>query len=360
MKESKNSRELRVAVIGGGMSGILCAIKLQEIGVTDFCIYEKAESLGGTWRDNTYPGLACDVPSHLYSYSFEPNSQWTRKFSPGREIRDYEDKNLFRQNPSVMENMHSSMSKSFSESFSNAVVGANPEQLKLIQTTCEENLNKNVKNLELKERLTPDYQAACKRLVMSDDFYDAIQKTNANLITDPIEKIQSDGILTRDGTLHQLDIVVLATGFNAHQFMRPMNVSGKNEYTLDEHWQDTTSAYRSVSIPGFPNFFTLIGPNSPVGNFSLIEVAEIQLKYILQLIELIRKADYSEIAAKKSVTDRFNKDLTEAMKGTVWVSGCRSWYLDKHGNPATWPWTFDRFFEDMKKPDLEDFDLVAN
>src|SRR6476619_6942815 len=86
---SGEPRALRFAIIGAGMAGILSAIKLTEAGLTDFTIYEKADRFGGTWRENTYPGLACDVPSHLYSYSFAPNPEWSHRFSPGDEIRAY-------------------------------------------------------------------------------------------------------------------------------------------------------------------------------------------------------------------------------------------------------------------------------
>jgi len=83
------SRPLRFAVIGAGMSGILSAIELRNAGYDDFTIYEKADRLGGTWRENTYPGIACDVPSHLYRYSFAPNPDWSHTFSPGEEICHY-------------------------------------------------------------------------------------------------------------------------------------------------------------------------------------------------------------------------------------------------------------------------------
>ena len=99
-----------------------------------------------------------------------------------------------------------------------------------------------------------------------------------------------------------------------------MNVTGRNGITLDDVWPDTTHAYRSVSIPGFPNFFMTMGPHSPVGNFSLIEVAEIQLAYVMQLIDLIRKGQYNEIAAGVEATERFNEERIEATQGTIWAS----------------------------------------
>ena len=163
---------------------------------------------------------------------------------------------------------------------------------------------------------------------------------------------------TRDGRLHELDVLVLATGFNAHQFMRPMQVVGRDGTTLEEAWSPKPWAYRSVSIPGFPNFFMVVGPHSPIGNFSVIEISEYQVAYILQLIEQVRSGACREISATAEATDRFNDAIRGAMKGTIWVTGCRSWYLDEDGIPATWPWTVQRFRQEMTHPDLADFERV--
>jgi cation diffusion facilitator CzcD-associated flavoprotein CzcO len=483
-------RNPRISVIGAGMSGILTAIKLQEAGISDITVHEKADRLGGTWRDNTYPGLSCDVPSHLYSYSFELNPEWSRLFSPGAEIQDYfetvaakygvdryirynseivsarydgaartwhledsagasesadmviaatgvlhkpvypdieglndfsgamfhsarwdhtvglddvrigiigtgstaiqivpavidrvrhlslfqrtaqwifpqanpyyseEDKENFRRNHTVMEHMHKVMSDRFANTFARAVIG-DEEQIRVISDACLQNLEDNVRDPELKERLRPDYQAACKRLIMSDDFYPAIQKPNAELVTAKIERIEEAGVRTTDGRLHELDVLVLATGFDGHNFMRPMTVTGQDGQTLDEVWAEANRAYRSVAMPRFPNFFMLVGPNSPIGNFSLIEISEWQLSYIMQLIELYRDSKADAIAPRQDASDAFNARVQEAMKGTVWVSGCSSWYLDKNGNPAMWPFSFEQFCEDMSAPNLNEFELTA-
>jgi cation diffusion facilitator CzcD-associated flavoprotein CzcO len=483
-----DTKHLKVAVIGAGMSGILTGIKLQQAGLTDFTIYEKADRLGGTWRDNTYPGLSCDVPSHLYNYSFEPNPNWSHRFSPGAEIQAYfegvakkyavessirfnkeitsarytdgkwqidtkdgdrdqvdiviaatgvlhhpvypdidgldsfagpcfhtgrwdhgaaletkrigiigtgstaiqivpaiidkaarvslfqrtaqwifplpnpayseQEKAEFRKSPEMMEQLHKFISERFEETFARAVVG-DEEQLRAIEQACQENLDENVTDPDLKRKLTPNYKAACKRLIMSDDFYPAIQKPNADLVAEGIERIEPDGVRTTDGVLHELDVLVLATGFDGHRFMRPMQVTGKDGLTLEDAWSYANEAYRSVAVPGFPNFFMLVGPNSPIGNYSLIDISELQLAYVMQLIDLLRTGTYKEISAKKDAADRFNAEIRAAMKGTVWVSGCQSWYLDKNGNPAMWPWTFDKFRADMDHPVLEEFDLVS-
>jgi len=138
-----------------------------------------------------------------------------------------------------------------------------------------------------------------------------------------------------------------------------MEVIGRDGRTLDAVWAERPVAYLSVAIPDFPNFFMLNGPNGPVGNFSLIEVAELQFDYILQLVELVRSGRCREVAPLESATHRFDEERTKAAQKTVWTTGCQSWYLDSRGVPATWPWTFDRFREEMAEPKLRDFELVA-
>jgi cation diffusion facilitator CzcD-associated flavoprotein CzcO len=482
-------RSLRFVIIGAGMSGVLSAIKLREAGFDDFSIYEKADRLGGTWRENTYPGIACDVPSHLYSYSFEPNPEWSHRFSPGDEIQGYFDgvakkyqvegrihfgeevtvcvfeggrwrletksgrrdeadvviaatgvlhhPNLpeiagldrfegalfhsarwdhgvrldgrrvgiigtgstavqivsalvdrvaklalfqrtaqwvmpqdnpaysgaeqaeFRRHPETMRQLHANLSTLFAQGFSNAVVDATSPQMKLIEEACRANLESSVVDPVLREKLRPSYRAACKRLIISPAFYQAIQKPNAELVTDGIERIEPRGVRTRDGRLVELDVLVLATGFRADRFVRPMHVSGQGGQLLDERWSKRPDAYLSIAVPGFPNFFMLNGPNGPVGNFSLIEVAELQMAYILQLVELLCSGRCREIDPSAEATARFEVDREQAAKRTVWTTGCKSWYLDDRGIPAVWPWTFDRFREEMARPALEAWTLAG-
>lgn len=480
---------MRFAIIGAGMAGILTAIKLREVGLTDFTVYEKADRVGGTWRENTYPGIACDVPSHLYSYSFAPNPEWSHRYSPGAEIQEYfervardrgvgdatrfgdevvrcafengrwhletrsghrdavdfviaatgvlhhpnipdipgldrfagplfhsarwdhkvelegtrlgiigtgssatqivssvvdrvkelhlfqrtaqwimpqenppytdAEQETFRQKPEQMHEIHAGMSRLFAESFSNAVVDADSPIMEAFDRACRENLEASVMDPDLRERLRPDYRAACKRLVISPDFYNAIQRPNARLITGAVERVEPGGLRTRDGGLHELDVLVLATGFRVDRFMRPMKILGRSGADLDRAWADRPIAYLSISIPDFPNFFMLNGPNGPVGNFSLIEVAELQVGYILQLVDTVRSGRCREISATHDATQRFDADRVEAARNTVWSTGCRSWYLDDRGIPATWPWTFDRFREEMAAPQLDAYELFS-
>ena len=482
------NRTPRVAVIGAGMAGVLSAIKLTEAGYHDVVVYEKGDRIGGTWRENTYPGIACDVPSHLYSYSFAPNPEWTHVFSPGPEIRDYiedvarrhdvdrlirfntevarlefadgkwqletatgerndfdvviaatgvlhhpaepaiegletfegpafhsarwdhsakvegarvgvvgtgssavqivgalvdsveelslfqrtpqwvlpvlnppiaeEDRERFRTDAAALPALRAELSKLFSENFADAVVDADSPQLQLLQQMCQANLD-TVVDADLRERLRPDYRAACKRLIVSGNFYDAIQRPNARLVTDAIACVEPKGVRTVDGQFYELDVLVLATGFRVDRFLRPIDVIGRGGVSLDSVWAKRPSAYLAVSVPDFPNLFMLNGPNGPVGNFSLIQVAEQQLAYITQLVERIAAGEAREVHATHEATDRFEAERIEAAKHTVWVTGCRSWYLDDRGIPQAWPWGWERFCQEMSAPRLSDFDLRA-
>jgi len=152
---------------------------------------------------------------------------------------------------------------------------------------------------------------------------------------------------------------VLATGFRVDRFLRPIEVTGRNGTKLEDVWSQRPSAYLGISIPDFPNLFMLNGPNGPVGNFSLIEVAELQFEYIRQLIAPVIDGSARQVSATRQAADRFETDRVEAAKKTVWVTGCKSWYLDDRGIPAAWPWDFGHFREKMSKPDLRDYELIA-
>jgi cation diffusion facilitator CzcD-associated flavoprotein CzcO len=265
----------------------------------------------------------------------------------------------FRRNPQLMRQLHADMSRLFAEGFSNAVVDASSPQMRMIEDACRANLESSVTDPVLREKLRPSYRAACKRLVISPDFYQAIQRPSAELVTEAIERVEPAGVRTRDGRLHELDVLVLATGFRADRFLRPMQVIGRRGRRLDEVWSQRPVAYLSISIPGFPNLFMLNGPNGPVGNFSLIEVAELQIAYVLRLVDELRAGRCREISPTEAATSNFDAERVLAARKTVWMTGCRSWYLDDRGVPATWPWTFDRFREEMAAPRLEAYERIG-
>lgn len=477
-------RSIRVAVIGAGMAGILAGSKLHERGFA-CTIFEKAHQVGGTWRDNTYPGLACDVPAHWYTYSFARNPDWNSTLAPGPELHAYftrvaknyglfplirfgeevvrverldgqwevttaggqrerfdvvitctgilhhpniphfegvetfegrvfhssqwdhsvpldgrrvgvvgtgstaaqltvalaprasrfdlfqrtaqwvmprpnasyseEEKALFRADPRALEELVQQYRSRSVDGYAAAVIDVDSPQLAEIERLCRENLE-TVRDPGLRRRLTPSYRAACKRLVISNDFYDAIQHPNANLVTSAIERIEPQGVRTADGVLHDLDVLVLATGFRTDRFIRPAKVLGRNGVDLDEVWSTSPIAYLAVSVPDFPNFFFLNGPNSPVGNFSAIETCERQLAYVLQLLDGLLTRKYQEVSVTHEALRRFEDERRLAAKKTVWVTGCDSWYLDKEGVPSSWTFSYGRFVEEMTRPRMQDFE----
>jgi cation diffusion facilitator CzcD-associated flavoprotein CzcO len=287
---------------------------------------------------------------------FQRTPQWVLPV-PNRPITD-DERAQYQSDPAAMRALRDELSKTFTEGFANAVVDAESPQIKMLQELCRANLEHSVGDPDLRERLRPNYRAACKRLVISPNFYESIQRPNAHLVTEGIERVERDGVRTVDGRLHELDVLVLATGFRVDRFMRPIEVVGRDGVALDAVWAKRPSAYLSVSIPEFPNLFMLNGPNGPVGNFSLIDVAELQFGYVMQLVERVAAGECRELCATHEATERFEGDRVEAAKNTVWVTGCRSWYLDDRGVPAVWPWSFDRFREEMAAPRFEDYDLV--
>jgi cation diffusion facilitator CzcD-associated flavoprotein CzcO len=471
------------------MAGILAGIKLREAGMNNFIIYEKADRVGGTWRENTYPGLTCDVPSHHYTFTFERNPDWTRHLSPGPEIQDYfertchkyelyekmrfgqeidsanftegkwhvhtksglqdeadiiiaatgvlhhpsmpdiqgmadfqghlfhssrwdhsiplqdkriavigngstgvqiisalagkvkkishfqrtpqwimpvenghfseEEREAFRKDPAALEAaLDTPTYLANVESYTQVITGENSEGAQHWGQACLDNLEQNVHDPVLREQLRPDHKPLCKRLIFSPDYYSAIQRPGAELVTESIERIEKNGIRTKDGVLHEMDIIVLATGFHPDQFMRPMHITGRNGITLEQAWARRPTAYLAISMPEFPNFFMLNGPNGPVGNFSLIDIAEHQWHYIEQLIAKLAGGECTEISARQEALNTFEHERIAAAKKTVWFTGgCSSWYLDAEGVPSSWPWNYSRFVKEMSEPDWAAYDL---
>lgn len=173
------------------------------------------------------------------------------------------------------------------------------------------------------------------------------------MVTTGVDRIEPESVRLVDGELRELDILVFATGFRVNNFIRPTTVRGKDGIDLSEAWADYLIAYMSISVPRFPNFFLLNGPNIPIENFSLIQIAEQQVAYVIQLIDQIDTGSCREICASQTATDAFEIARKEAAKQSIFATGCQSWYLDKNGVPTTWPWSPDRFYEEMQRPNLQ-------
>ena len=306
----------------------------------------------GSSAIQTLPTIVDEVASVSL---FQRTAQWVMPADNPAYTED--EKAAFRDDPGLLHTLHEEISELFSNGFSNAVVDADSEGMRMIEAACLANLEDSVADPELRERLRPDYRAGCKRLVISPTFYDGIQHPNAELVTEDIERIEPGGVRTADGRLHELDVLVLATGFRVDRFLRPIEVIGVDGLTLDEAWAKRPNAYLSISTPGFPNLFMLNGPNGPVGNFSLIEVAEVQFNYIAQLLDLLRDGRTGSLCVTGSATEEFEEERTIQAGNTVWATGCNSWYLDDRGVPMAWPWNFQEYRNRLARPDLAHYNL---
>ncbi|MUL83761.1 MULTISPECIES: NAD(P)/FAD-dependent oxidoreductase [unclassified Mycolicibacterium] len=220
------------------------------------------------------------------------------------------------------------------------VVTAPSWRRRLVQSYARWSLAAQVRNPALRAKLTPDYQPLCKRQVVSGTYYRAINRPNTSLIADPIREFTPAGIRTADGAHHEVDVVVLATGFQAHNYMRPMSVVGRDGITLDDAWVKGPRAYRMTAIPGFPNLFTVLGPNSPTGSIPLQYSAELTARYIVGWLKRFANAELSEVEVTEEATDEFNAAVAGALGPTVWNTGCNSWYFTDAGTIDLWP--FDR------------------
>lgn len=480
---------MRVIIIGAGMSGVLAAIKLQEAGMTDIAVYEKGDSVGGTWRENRYPGLTCDLAAHAYTYSFERNPEWSQLFAPGPEIHDYfirtakkydvekfirfneevneliydegkwhvttvngtkdtadfviaatgvlhhvrtpeipgttdfggdmmhtarwdesmplegrnaavigngstgiqlvtalqrvankvyqvqrtaqwvrmrpfnvyteEDKQRFRDHPELIEDLAKEwLLGEGAKRWINGVVDAKSKEMAELEQQCFNDFENNVKDPELKERLRPDYRPGCKRLVGSWDYYDAVAQPNVEVVNGKIERIVKGGIRMEDGRVLEVDLIALATGFDTSMFLRPATVKGLDGYDLEDFWNPDPKAYLSITMPRFPNLFFLNGPNGPVGNFSLIEVGERQMNYIMHLFDALEQTGATAIQVTQDAYEKFDAVRREAARGTIWATGCSSWYLGSDGVPNVWPFKANFLLGSFSKPDFGAYEFL--
>ena len=235
----------------------------------------------------------------------------------------------------------------------NKVLGA------MFKFICKTNLRLVIKDPVLRQKLTPDYTVGCKRLIINSTYYPAMQRSNVELVDAGIEKITAAGIKTVDGKEHALDVMVLSTGFDPVSFMRPMDLKGKDGLRIDEAWAKKIQTYRSLFMPGFPNFFLMLGPNTPIGNYSVIAMSEVQCGYVLKMIAHWQDERFDEFDVKTEAVKEFADYVRKGMANTVWLGGCNSWYLDGDGDPILWPYSWEQWEKEMSEPDLDSFTLES-
>ncbi len=469
----------RILIIGTGFAGLGMGIRLKQAGIHDFVIVEQAAGVGGTWRANHYPGAACDVQSHLYSFSFEPNPKWSREFAPQKEILEYlehcTDKYGLREHIRLQTSVRAATFDEATglwevriavggdapreetlrarvvvsgcgglsrpalpdipglESFTGqmfhsarwdhdtplegkrvAVIGTGASSIQLVPqlqpkaqslsvfqrsaawitpkpdrafTGVERALyarfpitqklarlgiywrrealaigfvveprllraleplshfyrKRQVRDPELRRKLTPDYAMGCKRILPTNDFYRALSKPNVSLVTDGIERVTERGIRTSSGQEHAFDAIVLATGFEAAEAAAPFAITGKNGRDLNAEWRDGAEAYLGTTVAGFPNMFMIVGPNTGLGHSSMVFMIEAQIQYVLDAVKQMRKGRWKLVDVRPEVQTAYNERLHARLQRTIWASGCKSWYRTKSGkNTTLWPgFTFE-------------------
>lgn len=476
----------RVAIVGAGFAGLGMAIRLFGEGERDVVVLEKGSDVGGTWRDNTYPGCQCDVPSNLYSFSFAPNPNWSRDFAWQSEILEYlkgcadrygvrphirfetevlsshweNDAQRWRietnrgtltadvlvsghgglSAPSVpdIEGLATFRGKVFhSASFRHdedlagkrvAVIGTGasaiqivpsiqprvgelllfqrtppwivprfdqpfsatqrflwrtfpllqrldrlriylfrellvlamvffPRMLTWLEVVARKHLDAQVADPALRKKLLPDYSIGCKRMLLSNDYYPALTQPNARVITAGIREITKDGIVTSDGTEHAVDVIVLCTGFKVTDHPIIHRFRGRDGRTLAEHWTDGATTYLGTTVSGFPNLFLMTGPYTAVGHTSIVYMLEAQFEYVIGALREMRKRGLGALEVRRDVLEAFVDEMGQKVAGTVWNSGCKSWYLDKNGrNTTIWPSFTFRFRARTRRFDARAYD----
>jgi cation diffusion facilitator CzcD-associated flavoprotein CzcO len=458
----------RIVIVGAGFGGIGLGIQLRRAGIDSFTILEKADAVGGVWRDNTYPGLTCDVPSHLYSFSFEPNHDWTRRYPPQPEILAYLERcvdrhglgdyirfgtevasaefdavrgawrirlaggdeldadvlvaatgQLSRPAYPPIPGLHEFEGKLFHSARWDhdyelagkrvAVIGTGASAVQFIPEIAPEvsrlvvfqrsapwlipkpdrpyrrwerslyrrlpvlqaisrwcdyclyeflvlaftrfqrllrpferryrrRLEREVPDPDLRAHLTPDYPMGCKRIVIANEYVETMLRPNVELLTAKVERIAPKGVVTAEGDTHEVDAIILGTGFQANEFLAPMRISGVDGVDLNETWREGAEAYLGITVSGFPNLYILYGPNTNLGANSIVYMLESQIRYVLDGIRAGARDGGAPLEVRPEVQREFNDELQRRLAGSVWQGGCTSWYVNDAGRVTNnWP-----------------------
>ncbi|MDX3226127.1 NAD(P)/FAD-dependent oxidoreductase [Streptomyces sp. ME19-01-6] len=480
---------VRVAVIGAGFGGLGAAVRLRRAGISDFVVLERAGAVGGTWRDNTYPGCACDVPSHLYSFSFAPNPEWPRNFSGQPHIRAYLERvtdtfglrphlrldtevralrwdssalhweidtasgpltadvvvsatgplsdpkipdipglagfpgqvfhssrwdhgydlrgkrvavigtgasaiqivpaihrevdrlTLFQRTPPwVLPRMDRPISAAehwlhtripATRALRRAVLWGvrelqtgsftkRPDTLRVVERLAVRHMRRAIEDPTLRARLTPDYRIGCKRVLLSGDYYPALAQPHVEVVASGLKEVRGSTLVAADGTEAEADAIIFGTGFHVTDMPIARRVTGAYGTTLAEEWRDGMEALRGTSAAGFPNFLTIIGPNTGLGTSSMILIIEAQLAYLVDFMRQLRVLGGKvALDARPSAVRAWTDRVQERLSRTVWnVGGCDSWYLRDGRNTTVWPGTTTEFRRVTRRVDVTEYRVL--
>ncbi|WP_106815250.1 flavin-containing monooxygenase [Microbacterium timonense] len=475
---------VEVAIVGAGFAGIGMASALRRAGREDFVVLERAASVGGTWRDNTYPGVACDVPSHLYGFAAHPNPTWSGTYARGDEIHAYLERvvdaeglrdrlrlrtamqwadwdaehevwhlgtpsgvivadavvlacgrltepsipdvaglatfpgplfhsarwdhdvdlaglrvgvvgtgasavqlvpelartaahvTLFQRSPAwivprgggpytdadrerfaaapgeltrLRAALYSEGEARFASRSGDAVAAARA------QAEALAHLEAQVADPALRAALTPDYAFGCKRVLLSDEFYPAVASDAVTLVPSALHSVEGPMLVAADGTRHEVDALVLATGFASTQQPYADLVIGEHGQTLAQHWSGGMTSFASTVVAGFPNLFVLNGPNASLGHSSSVLMIEEQAAYTARVLD--RRAG-GVLRVDPRAESAYTDEIVAAAASTPWMTGgCRNWYVDERSGRLTllWPGTVDAFRARLARADGSEF-----
>jgi cation diffusion facilitator CzcD-associated flavoprotein CzcO len=467
---------LAVAIVGAGFSGLGMAIRLRQAGIDDFVVLERAGEVGGTWHYNSYPGCQCDIPSHLYSFSFALNPDWSRTYSTQPEIWRYlrrtadehgvvphlrlghellqaswdEQERVWRLDTSQgefrarflvmapgglseprlpdipgLERFEGAAFHSAQWDHSHglagrrvAVIGTGASAIQIVpkiqseverlyvfqrtppwvvphtdrpvsrfekrlyralpftqrlmrsaiywlrealvpgftrnrklvrplQRIARRHLERQVADPELRRKLSPSYTIGCKRILLSSDYYPSLNEPNVEVVTDGVSEIRANSIVDAAGAEHDVDTIVFGTGFHVTDMPFAALVRGREGSLLADVWDGSPQAYLGTTVAGFPNMFTMIGPNTGLGHNSIVFMAEAQITYVMDCLRTVARENLETVEVRAEVQDSYNRELQAELRDTVWTAGgCSSWYIDAKGRCTTiWPdftWRFRR------------------
>lgn len=230
---------------------------------------------------------------------------------------------------------------------------------KILTRIALHKLKQEVKHPETRQKLTPNYKMGCKRILVSDTYLRAFNRDNVHIVTDSISTIQTNGIATENGNFHEMDVIIYATGFKVADLVDYINIKGEAGKNLNEQWDlEGAAAFKGINVAGYPNLCLMLGPNSGLSHSSAVHVMESQMKYILQYLKALdKKGELGTLDVKADLQKTYNQNLQEKLKGTIWQTGCSSWYLNKNGkNTVIFPGLTHAYRKVTKRLNLGDYE----